>query len=281
MQLDNSLDRPRRFPGSRTIVQTMALIVALMVAPIAASETEEARTLAQQVHDRPEGDDAITVGRMTLQETDGRERVRETVEYRLDQQDGSRLSMIRFLDPGDIRDTGLLMHEHPDGSSDQWLYLPAADTTRRIASGRRGGRFVGSDLYFEDLEDRNPALDRHRRKGESEYEGTPTTTMESVPRDSNESVYDKRVSWIHEETMIPLRIDFFEDSDEPTKRWEVERIERIQGYWTIMSSTITDLRSGHTTTLAVDDVHYDQGLPEDLFSTRMLADPERESTHRP
>ena len=259
----------------------LTLMLPLGLAPLAHAETDEARELARSVHERPEGDDATTSGRMILQEAGGRERVRETVDYRLDLDDGSRLSMIRFLTPGDVRNTGLLMHEHPDGSSDQWLYLPAADVTRRIASGRRGGRFVGSDLYFEDLEDRNPALDTHSLKGEGEYEGTPTQIMESVPKDPDESVYEKRVSWIHTDTMVPLRIDFHESGDEPTKRWEVRHLERIEGYWTIMSTRITDLDSGHTTTLEVDSISYDQGLPEDLFRTRTLADPERESRYRP
>lgn len=258
-----------------------AALLALTLPLTTHAESEQARELARQVHERPEGDDATTVGTMTLQEDGGRERVRETVDYRLDLDDGTRLSMIRFLSPGDVRNTGLLMHEHPDGSSDQWLYLPAADTTRRVASGRRGGRFVGSDLYFEDLEDRNPRLDTHRITGEDEYEGTPVTVMESTPRDADESVYDKRVSWIHEQTMIPLRIDFYEDGDEPTKRWEVGRIDRIQDYWTIMTTTVTDLASGHSTTLRVDEVIYDQDLPEDLFETRVLSDPARESRYRP
>lgn len=33
---------------------------------------------------------------------------------------------------------------------------------RRISSDRKGGRFVGSDLYFKDLQERKPSKDRHR-----------------------------------------------------------------------------------------------------------------------
>lgn len=271
----------RPFGRSRSVPALLCALSLVLVGAAANAETDEARELARQVHERPDGTDATTAGSMTLQEEGGRERVRETVDYRLDKEDGSRLTMIRFLSPADIRNTGLLMHEHPDGSSDQWLYLPAADSTRRIASGRRGGRFVGSDLYFEDLEDRDPRLDEHRILREEDYEGAATTVLESTPRDPGESVYDKRVSWIHDETLIPLRIDFYEGGDEPSKRLRVGHIERIQGYWTVMRTTITDLDSGHTTTLEVDDIAYDQGLPEDLFRTRVLADPARERPYRP
>jgi hypothetical protein len=94
-------------------------------------------------------------------------------------------------------------------------------------------------------------------------------------------VYSKRVSWVHEETLIPLRVDFYEGGDEPTKRLEVQEIRDIQGYWTVMRSTMTDLASGRVTILEVDEIAYDNDPPRDLFTTRGLADPQRARPYRP
>jgi len=173
------------------------------------------------------------------------------------------------------------VHNRPEGASDQWLFLPAAQRVRRISSENRGGSFVQSELWFEDLEDREPHKDSHRLLGEDSYEGTEVKLLESVPVDAGNSVYSKRLSWVHPDTHIPLRIDFYQDGDEPVKRLTVERIERIQGYWTVMSSTMTDLRQGRTTRLEVEEVVYDQGLPRDLFTSRALSDPSRETDYRP
>ena len=87
---------------------------------------------------------------------------------------------------------------------------------------------------------------------------------------------------MHPEILIPLRIDLFGDgSDTPMKRFEVQAIERIQGYWTVTESTMQHLERGTTTTLSVEEVIYDQGLPRELFRTRALADPARERRYRP
>ena len=103
-----------------------------------------------------------------------------------------------------------------------------------------------------------------------------------MPVDAGNSVYRKRISWIDPARLLPMRIDFFEKSaDAPSKRWTLNRADKIQGYWTVMDSTMTDLETGHETRLAVEKIFYDQGLPEDLFSTRFLEDETREARHRP
>jgi hypothetical protein len=230
--------------------------------------------LARLVHERPDGENSTTLGRMILQERDGRPRSRDMATFTRDLDDGGTETLIRFHSPADVENTGLLVHDHPDGERDQWLYLPALDRVRRIASDRQGGRFVGSDLFFEDLGDRLPELDEHSLMGDDTYEGAPVTVLGSTPTEPRNSVYSKRVSWIHLETLIPLRIDFYQrGGDEPMKRWTVQRIERIDGYWTVMESTVEDLDSGHTTRLVVDDIVYDRELPAELFSTRGLSDP--------
>lgn len=256
----------------------MLCAVFALSAPSHAEDTGHA--LAMRVFERPDGNDAVTRGRMTLRGAGARERVRDLFEYRTGGGAESRV-LIRFTSPANIADTGLLVHNHEAGESDQWLYLPAAQRVRRVSSSNRGGSFVQSDLFFEDLEDRHPDKDQHRILGEEDFEGVTVTRMESVPVEASNSVYSRRESWIHEETLLPLRIDFFQGGDEPAKRLEVQRIEEVQGYWTVMQSTVTTLRTGHQTLIEIDAIVYDQGIDDELFSTRALADPRLEHAYRP
>ena len=239
--------------------------------------------LAQRVYDRTQGDDASTRGTMILEEPGRTPRVRQLYLYRQDAEDGGVRSLVRFTAPADISGTGLLTLDYPDGSSDQWIYLPALDRSRRIPSSRKGGRFVGSDIYYEDLQDRKVEMDRHRLLGEKSISGAPALLLESVPVDPENSTYGRRVSWIHESSLLPLRVDFYAPGrdDAPVKRMEVSRLEQVQGYWTVMDSTFTDLGSGHRTRLVVEQVVYDQRLPDALFTSQILEDPERESAFRP
>jgi len=243
---------------------------------------DEGLALAQKVYDRPNGRDLTTLGRMVLTEKGRAPRIRELVTYRLDQSGGETANLIRFLDPEDIAGTGLLSLDKADGSTDQWLYLPALDRVRRISSDRKGGRFVGSDLYFEDLQERKPSKDRHRLLGRQTESGILCEVLESVPLDTDDSVYSKRISWIDPATAIVQRVDYFEkDPDTPSKRWLLRSKKRNQGYWTITDSRMIDLASGHETRMVVDVALYDQKLPAKLFTSQALADESLESEYRP
>lgn len=260
------------------------LVLLTVSLPQSALANEEVgRDLAQRVYDRPDGKDMSTRSRMVLQEKGGEPRVRQMYTYRLEEARGQVRSLIRFTAPADIRGTGLLTLDHPDGSSDQWVYLPALDRSRRISAERKGGRFVGSDIFFEDLQDRKVDMDRHRLLREEPLFEMPTQVLESIPVEPGNSTYGKRISWIHKPSLLPLRIDFYAPGRDaqPIKRMEVHRIEQVQGYWTVMDNTITDLASGHRTRTVLEKVVYDRGLPASLFTSRSLEDTARERAHRP
>lgn len=243
---------------------------------------EAGRELAQRAYDRPDGKDAVSRGIMALMETGQEPRLRQMFVYRRDAGDGTVDSLIRFTSPADIENTGLLTLDRVGDETDQWIYLPALDRSRRIASSRKGGQFVGSDLYYEDLRDRPVDKDVHRLLGRDEVNGAPCDLLESVPVDPENSVYGKRISCIHPQTLIALRVDFYpKHGDDPIKRSEVHRIENIQDYWTVMDSTMIDLSSGHKTRTSVEEIVYDQNLPEELFSRQALEDPARQRTYRP
>lgn len=264
----------------RACLPVAALLV--LLSGCAVAQADEAAALAQRVHDRPSGQDASSLGRMVLTEKGRAPRIRELVTYRLDRAGGETATLIRFLDPEDIAGTGLLSVNKADGATDQWLYLPALDRVRRISSERKGGRFVGSDLYFEDLQERKPSRDRHRLLGTQEEGGIRCTVLESVPRVASDSVYRKRISWIDPETAIPQRIDYFEkDSKAPSKRWLLRKKQRVQGYWTLTDSRMINLATGHETRMVIDEVRYDRRLPAKLFTSQALADENLESEYRP
>lgn len=272
----NSVHAPRLYRG----LLILWLAGAMGLHAHAAAPNDGA-AIAQRVYARPDGKDLATRFTMTLSRAGVTPRQRLAYGFRTDTPDGGTQSLLRFADPADIRDTGLLVHSEPDGEADQWLYLPALDQVRRIASQRRGGRFVGSDIYYEDLEDRRPERDTHQLLGQEIVNGQHTQRLQSTPVDPGNSVYSRRVAWIHEATLLPLRVDFYQSGAQPAKRLTVHKVEQIQGYWTITDSTMTDLESGHQTRITVDNVRYDQGLPASLFTTQTLADPATDKALRP
>lgn len=260
----------------------MGLVLLPAVSALADDAAARGQEIARQVYERADGTDMTAVGTMVLTEAGRAARVRQLITYRLDRGDGETRSLIRFTAPADIKETGLLTVDRTDGASDQWVYLPALDRSRRIPATRKGGRFVASDIFYEDLQDRPVAHDAHRWRGREAFAGAQVDVLESVPVDKDNSAYGRRVSWVHPDILIPLRVDYFRaGSSEPFKRLTVQRVEQVQGYWTVMESVMEDLDSGHQTRMALERVIYDRDLPQELFSVQTLEDPAREASHRP
>ena len=55
-----------------------------------------------------------------------------------------------------------------------------------------------------------------------------------------------------------------------------DKVDDIDGHKTVTSSRMKDLRSGGETVLTYENVKYDTGLPEDVFTERYLRTPPRE-----
>src|SRR5215470_5324559 len=64
---------------------------------------------------------------------------------------GDSRMVLRFTAPPEVKGVALLVVNHPDRASDQWMWTPAIERDRRIALQDRSTRFFGTDFSFEDL----------------------------------------------------------------------------------------------------------------------------------
>lgn len=262
--------------------RTACALLVGFTAPFARAQADDAARLVQAVFARPTGQDLSTVSTMELTEKGRAPRVRQFVTYRLQRAKGETVNLIRFLEPRDVAGTGLLSIDKADGSNDQYLYLPALDRVRKVSGDRKGGRFVGSDLFFEDLQERRPDKDRHRTLGRETVGTVACEVVESIPLDLSDSVYRRRLSWIDAQTSLVHRMDYFEkDEARPGKRWSLVVSRKVQGYWLVTESVMADLSTGHETRIRVERPAFDRKLPARLFTTQSLGDERIESEFRP
>jgi len=266
----------------RQVIAGLLLVTAAAVAGDEPPSNPAGTALAQAVYDRPNGDDFSALVVMQLQGKESRPRQRVLYSYAKEKGAGERWTLMRFIQPDDINGTGLLTQDHRGDESDQWLYLPALNKVRRISSSRKGGRFVGSDFFYEDLLDREVEMDYHYLQGEGSVGKVPCEILVSIPRDPKNSVYSKRVSCIYRKILVPLKVELFEKGkNKPSKMLTARRIKKIQGYWSILESTMYDLETEHRTRLVTKKIKYNQGLPDRLFSRRDLTDASNEKAFRP
>ena len=95
---------------------------------------------------------------------------------------GRSKSVLRFTAPAEVKGVALLIVNHPDRASDQWMWTPAIERDRRIAMQDRSTRFFGTDFSFEDLEERDVDQFDFTLLGSDTVDGAACWKIQSTPK---------------------------------------------------------------------------------------------------
>jgi outer membrane lipoprotein-sorting protein len=233
---------------------------------------EDGRALAQKVYDRDTGKNSYAKIEMVLSSKQSGERMRTLV---LAMKDYGKLSKryIRFTEPAAIKDTAFLAWENEDRADDQFLYLPELGRERRIVSSQKDRSFVNSDFTYEDLEKRKVDKDTHNILRSERYEKYDCWVLESIPKAESDSQYGKIVSWIAQDILIPVKVEYYDKQQKMIKRFVVKRLENIDGIWTAMETEMHDLSKDHRTRMRVLEIRYNRGVSDRVFTEAYLHNP--------
>jgi hypothetical protein len=182
---------------------------------------------------------------------------------------GNSKSVIRFTAPAEVKGVALLVVNHPDRSSDQWMWTPAIGRDRRIALQDRSTRFFGTDFSFEDLEERDVDQYDYRFTGEEAIDGAPCWRIETRPKQTKTSQYTLSRVWIRKDNYVAAQYENFV-KDQPVRRLQQKDIQNVQGIWTARTLEMTDLRRKSRTVLRLEKLEYNIPLKEDEFTVQAL-----------
>ncbi len=225
------------------------------------------------------GDGGSAKVKMVLTNKKGKTREREFWMLRRDIKDlGNQNYYTYFTKPGDVAGTAFLVHKHAEGNDDRWLYIPAIDLVKRIAADDRSSSFVGSDFSYEDVSGRLPILDNHEIVGADSVMGRATIEVKSTPKDAKTAEWAYRLSWIDNETKLPLKEEYFNKKGVAIRRFEAGKIETIEGFPTAVERTMYNLKRKQHTTISFGEISYKTPMKADEFNERLLKNPPREYT---
>jgi hypothetical protein len=182
---------------------------------------------------------------------------------------GDSKSLIRFTDPAEVAGVTLLIVNHAERASDQWMWTPALQRDRRIALQDRSTRFFGTDFSFEDLEERVAGQYEHTLQAEESIDGTATWRIEAVAKNSRRSQYSKQILWIRKSDYATLRIDSYV-KDAVVRRQQSSKISVVQGIATAHEIVMLDLPRGSRTRLVLDKIQYNLPLRDSDFTVQAL-----------
>ena len=222
---------------------------------------------------RPKGKDLSTKANFTLINKRGQERVRLTRRYWIDMEgkEGFDEKTIVFFDkPTDVKGTSLLNWSYKDVNKDddQWLYLPALRKTKRIASSDKEKAFMGSDLTFDDMGDRQVEEDTHTLVRVEEYNGKSCYVIEMVPKEKD-YMYSRKLKWIDRTEFIDYRTDFFDRKGRFLKRQTIDW-KNMDGVWVVTRMEVKNDQTGHGTIVEITDIKLNSEVSEGEFTKRKL-----------
>ena len=183
---------------------------------------------------------------------------------------GSSKSVLRFTAPAEVKGVALLVINHPDRSSDQWMWTPAINRERRIALQDRSTRFFGTDFSFEDLEERDTNQFDYRLLGDETIDGALCWKVESKPKQTKISQYTHSLVWVRKDNYAFAQIENY-NKDQLVRRARYSDIRNVQGIWTAHSIEMQDMKRNSRTILKIEKLQYNLPMKDDAFTLQALS----------
>jgi hypothetical protein len=177
--------------------------------------------------------------------------------------------VLRFTAPAEVKGVALLVVNHPDRASDQWMWTPAIERDRRIALQDRSTRFFGTDFSFEDLEERDVDQYDYVLQGEEPIDGQTCWKIQSTPRETKSSQYTRSIVFIRKDNYALARIESYV-KEQLVRRLSYGDIQNVQGIWTARRLEMTDLRRGSRTLLTLEQLAYNIPFKDEHFTLQAI-----------
>jgi outer membrane lipoprotein-sorting protein len=182
---------------------------------------------------------------------------------------GTSRMVLRFTQPAEVKGVALLVVNHPDRASDQWMWTPAIERDRRIALQDRSTRFFGTDFSFEDLEERDVDQYDYALLGDDTVDGAAAWKIQSNPKAGKSSQYTKSIVWIRKDNYAFARIENYA-KEQVVRRLNYVDIQNVQGIWTAKVLEMFDLKRNSRTRLTLDKLQYNVPMKDDDFTLPAL-----------
>jgi hypothetical protein len=248
-----------------TLVSSLAVLASLAPHLRAA---DNAREIVQEAQRRTDASSERYEGVLQVFDSKGKIADKRWTLTRLGAHGNSKV-VLRFTEPAEVKGVALLIVNHPDRASDQWMWTPAIERDRRIALQDRSTRFFGTDFSFEDLEERDVDQYDYSLLGEETIDGALCWKIASTPKQTKSSQYTRAIVWVRKDNYALARIDNY-IKNEAVRRLTYSNIQNVQGIWSAKQLEMADLRRGSRTRLTLDKLQYNAPMKEEDFTLQAI-----------
>ena len=259
---------------------TLALASAslgLFLAPPAAEAGLSAREIMNKVTQTRKlaGSEALVT--MTIASDKGAPRERKiSLATKLFEGGKVEKRIYRFLEPADVKGTGVLVYDYEAQADDVWIYLPALRKTRRIVSSQRSQSFLGSEFSYGDLN--VPALDDYSYAlgAEENFGGESCFQVDVTPKDKSVAEsegYSKKTYWVSKDKFVIRRGLYYDLGGKLLKELlcdDVQLLDPKNQRYRPKRMEMKNVQNGRRSTFVTEKVAFAPDTKDDYFTTRYL-----------
>ena len=235
--------------------------------------------------------DYESVGDVVFIESDGSKRNRRFLCQRIilgrKSDDVSYKDSVMFTQPTSVKGLATMTWNYMNLNRDQdvWLWLPSLRKIRKVSVGQADDSFMGGDFTTEEITTRRFSDETYKLVGEENFKGytslydgqvyhkdEPVYVIECYPKRSP-WYYSKRVTYVSKSFGGNILDEVYDPNGKLFRTlfrgWIIMDVNgqlypaqnRVEG---------NDLRTGHKSILIFDEIRFDQGLSEDIFTQKTL-----------
>ncbi len=252
------------------------LVITALITPLAFSAEPDAKQIMTMSQDATKMDGSESVATLTISDARGNSRVRKFSSASKKYQDGVTKMIMRFLEPADVKGTGILSFDNPAGDDDMWIYMPALRKTRRIVSTEKTKSFMGSEFSNADIT--SPDIDDYTYKllGSENCNGIDCWKIEITPANNEVADtygYSKKITWVSKKDRMARKTEFYDPDDELLKIIEISEVQLLDeknGKYQATDLTIHNVQSKRSSRFKIDKVIFNPQVKDEYFTTRYL-----------
>ena len=176
---------------------------------------------------------------------------------------GNSKAVLRFTAPAEVKGVSLLIVNHTDRASDQWMWRPNIGREQRIAFQDRSTRFFGTDFSFEDLEERDVGQFDFKLEGD---EGA-AWKVHSLPKKSSQYTYS--FLWVKKDNYTIIKAESYNKKG-LVRSIDYRDFEQAKGIWTARTIEVHDVTRNSRTILKYDKLEYNLPMKDADFTLDAL-----------
>ncbi len=183
---------------------------------------------------------------------------------------GARANYLEVKSPPELAGIRFLFLQPLDGPNEQYIKVAASRSVVQVSYEIRTQPFLGSTFYVSDLVEPKIGDFDYAFVGEEEVLGRKCKLVQATPKNPAGELYSKTVLALDPTDLLILKRQFFDTKGQLAKVWTIDKVEKIDGNWTLLQQTMTNVPEKASSKLEVVEIKYGVELKDMMFTPKYL-----------